>query len=77
MLVEVKALGDVRRHLRGRPEPLVVEVPPGGTIARLIDALGIPTDEALVVGVNGTLGNRDRDLADGDVVTLVTPMAGG
>jgi sulfur-carrier protein len=77
MRVEVKALGDVRRHVRGRPEPLVVEVSPGSTVAHLLDTLGIPTDEALVVGVNGSLGDRDHALADGDAVMLVTPMAGG
>ena len=77
MRVRVKLLGDVRRHLRDRAEPVDLDLPERANIADVLRALGIGEDEPLVVGVNGELGDRASALGGGDVVTLVTPMAGG
>lgn len=77
MRVHVKLMGDVRRHLRGHDEPLEVVLLDGAVVADALRALNIPEDEPVVVGVNGQVGDLTSPLADGDSLTLVTPMAGG
>ncbi len=77
MIVRIRLVSDVRRYLRGRPEPLTCALAEGATVADLVRELGIPPDEELVVGVNGLLGDRASQLADGDEVMLLTPMSGG
>jgi sulfur carrier protein ThiS len=75
--VSVRLLGDVRRFVRESPDGLTRQMPEGASIADLLDALGIPLDEELVIGINSTLAGREATLAAGDSVLLVTPMAGG
>ncbi len=75
--VSVRSLGDVRRFVKESPDGLVCQVPDGATIADLLGSLGIPADEELIVGINNNLARRESELAAGDSVLLVTPMAGG
>ena len=49
----------------------------GAAVGDLLDELGIPADEDLIVGVDGVLADRSTALADGTQVMLVTPMSGG
>ena len=77
MRVHVKLMGDVRRHLRGRAEPLEVVLLDGAVVADALHALNIPENEPIVVGVNGQVGDLTSPLTEGDSLTLVTPMAGG
>jgi len=77
MTVKVRLLGEFRKHLRGRPEPLVCEVPAAASVADLADILGLDPGLEMVVGVNGLLARADSSLADGDEVVFVSPMSGG
>ncbi len=77
MRVRVRLLGEFRRYRRGRPEPIVCEVPDSASVEDVATALGVDLRLEAVVGVNGQLGRMDSPLADGDEVTLVSPMSGG
>jgi molybdopterin converting factor small subunit len=78
MRVHVKLLGNVRRYLGDHVEPLeVVLLGESAVVADAARTLGIPDDEPLVVGVSGHVGDLTTPIADGDTLTLVTPMAGG
>jgi sulfur carrier protein ThiS len=77
MYVRARLLGEFRKYLRGRAEPLICEVPEGATVADLFAALAIDSTSEVVVGVNGQLGHIGSPLAEGDEVTLVSPMSGG
>jgi molybdopterin converting factor small subunit len=57
--------------------PAVVDIPEQSTVDDLCRALGIPASLASIVLVNGHDAGADRTLADGDVVTLFPPLAGG
>ncbi len=75
--VRVKLMSDLRKYLRGRPEPIVCELDVNASVADLVRELGIPADEEMIVGVNGQLGGPESALSDGDEVMLMTPMSGG
>ncbi len=76
--VTVKLYSDLRRHLRGRPDPFQIELPAGADVATLIRGLEIdPSRDEITIGINGELGQPDSILSDGDEVMLVSPMQGG
>jgi len=77
MTVKVRLLGEFRKYLRGRAEPLVFEVPADASVADLAELLGLDPGLEMIVGVNGLLARTDSSLADGDEVVFVSPMSGG
>jgi molybdopterin converting factor small subunit len=68
------------REQRGRAD---VEMLPGSTLTDLIEQLAIPPKQAQMVLVNGVqvsraASSRDlHELAEGDVVAIFPPVAGG
>ena len=69
---------DLRKYqAKGESGPRSVEMAPGGTVADLLDRLGIPSDEIMTVGINGELAARTAILVDGDDITMFSPMEGG
>jgi len=54
-----------------------LEIPKGSTILDVTRRLGIPSDLARVVLVNGRDVGSDAPLAPHDVVTIFPPLAGG
>lgn len=79
MRIRVKLMGALRNRLptasRGAGE---VELPAAGTVAALLEHLGIAAGHVHLVMVNGEqTADRQRPLADGDEVTLFPPVAGG
>ena len=76
--VTVLFFGDVRRFLPPGKDRLTCTLANGTTVADLIASLGIvPTEDGLVVGINGELAPPDRRLRDADEISLITPMMGG
>jgi sulfur carrier protein ThiS len=69
---------DMRKYLApGEKGPREMSLPAGATVADLLAALAVPETEIVTVGVNGVLAGRDSVLADGDEVTMFSPMEGG
>jgi molybdopterin converting factor small subunit len=77
MIVRARLLGEFRKHLGGRAEPLIFELADAARVSDLFAALEIDRPSDAIVGVNGQLASPDSQLADGDEVTLVSPMSGG
>lgn len=79
MHIEVKLFATYRDYLppgsqRGRCELEAVE---GETAVSLLTRLGVPTDAASVVLVNGRSPAPDQLLQEGDVVSAFPAIAGG
>lgn len=84
MKVQVRLFAGLRdrfpREQRGRTN---VELLPGSTVGDLLEVLAIPPKQAQMVLHNGeqvarTPGVRERrELAEGDVVAIFPPVAGG
>ena len=77
--VTVVCFGAMRDYLPpdARANRASVELPVGGSVADLIDALGAPRRLVFSVLVDGAQAGIDEPLHDGAEVTLMPPFAGG
>jgi sulfur carrier protein ThiS len=76
--VTVLFFGDVRKFLPPGKDRLACALAEGTTVAGLMDSLGVvPTEDGLVIGVNGHIVTPEQRLRDGDEISLITPMMGG
>lgn len=79
MEVRAKLHASLRRYLPASAEGdwITVELPPGATVADLLERLGIPKDHAKMCVVDGQQSALDRVLQAGSSVALFPPLAGG
>jgi molybdopterin converting factor small subunit len=77
--VSVKLYALLRKHHPGpnRSQPLVVELPPGATVAALGPALSLPDGLVRRAFVNNEAAALDTELHEGDQVGLFPPVVGG
>lgn len=79
MRISIRLFGPLRDRF-GPPDQRAVELAAPATVEGSLAALGwlMQVQEAKVaVAVNGEIASRDRVLADGDLVDLLPPVAGG
>jgi len=74
--IRVYAYAELRQYLGGAAA-VEVTVADGGTIASLLDQLGIPPGRTKIVFVNSRAAELDRPLADGERVDLFSAIGGG
>jgi molybdopterin converting factor small subunit len=80
MRVHVKLMAALRSKLPpdAKGGTVQVEVEAGASVASALEILGIGSEAVHLVMVNGEMEmNRDRPLADGDVLVIFPPVAGG
>ncbi len=74
MQVTVKLFADFRR---GRFASRTLEYPPGATVARVLEELGLPDKEVGIALVNGRHADTSGVLNDGDTLSLFPVIGGG
>lgn len=72
--VEVRLFATFRQ---GRDKTQVMEVKDGSTIGDVLKTLNIDEKEVAIMLLNGKDGPSDRQLKDGDVISLFPPIGGG
>lgn len=72
--VEVRLFAHFRQ---GRKKSQIMEVKEGTTISDIVKALNIDEDEVAIMLLNGRDGPSNRELQDGDVVSIFPPIGGG
>ncbi|MGQ9630401.1 MAG: MoaD/ThiS family protein [bacterium] len=79
MKIEVRLFAGLRKYLPGGSsgKSTTLEVPPGTTLKDIIRQLKIPEDMPRIIMLNGNQAPLDKELKDGDVVSLFPPIAGG
>lgn len=79
MKIEVRLFATLAAHLPEGSEggSATLEVSDGSTVRQLISSLGIPEVMPAIVLVNGRDAAPEQLLADGDVLTMFPPLAGG
>ncbi len=60
-----------------RGDSLMLDIPPGATVAQIVGTLRIPPHLERLTVVNGRDASPEQLLADGDVVSIFPPLAGG
>jgi len=72
--VEVRLFAHFRQ---GRKKAQIMDVEEGTIISDVLKALNIDEDEVAIMLLNGRDGPADRELKDGDVVSIFPPIGGG
>lgn len=75
MKVNVKLFGPMRKYRA--EEEFSVELADGGTVANLLDAVGIEERIYLLTLVNNRRCDEEKVLQDGDIVHISSPVGGG
>lgn len=77
--VKAKLFGTLRKYAPGydHEKGIDVTLAAGYTVQHLLEALGIPPNEARLFFIDGTLKQLTDALKDGDEVSLFLPIAGG
>lgn len=77
--VKAKLFGTLRKYAPGydSEQGLEVMLREGQTVQSLLEALGIPEDEARLFFIGGAFKKVTDVLQDGDEISLFLPMAGG
>jgi molybdopterin converting factor small subunit len=77
--VEVQLFATLAGYLPAgaKGDSTILDVPPGTTVANLVESLGIPNDLECLTVVNGHDAAPAHRLAEGDVLSLFPPLAGG
>jgi sulfur-carrier protein len=79
MKVKVKLIANLREHLPPNAVGNIVEieVAPTTTVADVLIPFDIPMDDTSVIVVNGHTVALNSQVAEGDVVTAFSAIAGG
>lgn len=77
--VKVKLFGIFRNYLPSESEgpTFWMEFEEGATLEEILVRLGIPEEEPKALVHNHRAGKKEQVLADGDVVAVFPPVAGG
>jgi len=77
MIVRVKLFAQYRDLAPGADGVRIVDMPVGVTVREVLDFLKIPADEPKIVLAEGLPVDLDHPLRDGDVLSVLPPVAGG
>ena len=77
MRVHVKVFAGLRNFAPEGKSPFDLDLEPGATVGDLLERLGIPQEKPKILLVNGRHASLDRELSEGDEVSLFPPVAGG
>lgn len=79
MKIEVRLFATLAAYLpdEGDGRSATLEVADPSTVADVIRSLRIPDDTPFLTMLNGRDATLDQPLADGDVLSLFPPLAGG
>lgn len=77
MLVSVQLLLTFEEKTRHGKTPFNLELSPGDTVARALEALSISSSAPKVIIVNGRVADPSRELFEGDQLTVFPAVAGG
>lgn len=77
MQVVVKVRGHAREFFPDQREEYEYQFNPGERVSDMLASLGIKTELVMRVIVRSAVVPKSYILQDGDVITLITPVAGG
>ncbi len=77
MIVRVKFFAGLREFLPAGESPHAAEFGDGATVADVFRNFGVPPEKPRIILVNGRHAGPDQMLADGDLLAVFPPVAGG
>ena len=77
MVVKLKFFAGLREYLPPGESPYSAELADGATVAEVFRRFGVPPEKPRIILVNGRHADPDHVLADGDLLAVFPPVAGG
>lgn len=77
IVIMVRAFGGLGHFLPGGKDSARIVLPRGSKVSDVIKASGIPEGEVWLVSLGGELVGLDREVRDGDEITVFAPVGGG
>ena len=80
MKIELRLFASLSRYQspdRGGEFTQLIDIPERSTIRSLIDFLGIPSNAAKIIFINGIHAHDDDAIHEGDRIGIFPPIAGG
>jgi sulfur carrier protein ThiS len=77
MRVTVRLHGEVSKYLQNGKDTTEIETADGTTVQAILEELGLPSREFVLLAVNGSAVSPDTPLRPGDILECVAPMSGG
>lgn len=77
MKIQVELIANLSEYSPTGKGKFEYELEEGATANKLVDALGIPDEQAGAIVIDGLPGDATQPLTEGQTVTLIPPMAGG
>ena len=79
MPLQVRVFATLRRFIPGYDphQGLVLEISPGTSVARIIQNLGLPSEDVTLILVNGVHQQPDYQLQGNERVAFFPPVGGG
>ena len=77
MKIKVSLFANLKKYAPGGKTDFEVDLPPGSTLDRLMQAIKVPADLERVALVNGHHAKNDAELTDGDRLAVFPPFTGG
>lgn len=74
MKIEVRLFATFRQ---GREKKQILQLEEYATILHILDMLNIDKEEVAILLLNGMDGSFDRELKDGDILSIFPPVGGG
>jgi molybdopterin converting factor small subunit len=75
--IQVKLFAALRELLPDGRFPYPVDVPEGTPVADLLHLMRIPEEQPKILLVNGRYATKEQTLGEGDVLSVLPPVAGG
>lgn len=75
--IKVKAFGGLNIYLPGGRDEVSLNVARGSLVRDVLRRAGIPEEEIWLVSIDNQIVNPDREVEDGDEVTVFAPVGGG
>ena len=76
MRIHVKTVGTLK-DLEARTRVEAMEVPPGSSVAQVMELLELQDWEIGFVQINGQRATKESILKENDYLTLIAPLFGG
>ena len=78
MRITIKLFAVLRGYFKQEKDGAgTLDVPEGATVKEVLTCLGLPEKTPKIVQINGEQKSLDDPLAEGDILSVFPPMAGG
>ena len=77
MNITLKLYTVLREYLPGDLKDSILSIPDNSRVVDVINMLKIPDELPKIILINGSQGNSESEICDGDELSMFPPISGG